>query len=273
MGNERFIKFIPSEEALYLQKHHPNAMLLLMYIAIRARRTSGSPEGLEIGEAFIGDYKEAGIKSEMKYRTAKKVLEKQQHIQISETCRKRNRKVTTKVTTKGTKVKLLKSNIWDINEMKDNDHINDRITTEQRPDNDEQECKKVKNEQEHVVLFAREDAQFVKKDLYAASIRLKNGWTSEEIESAWIVYQNTDKEKIRNEPIAYITGIIKKQRILNQQKEKNVCLKKSSQEEKTNCSKKPSINDNEFYAEKDTSEAPLATLWRQIQFNRKSQSS
>ena len=57
MSNQRFIKFIDSDETFYLIEHHPNAFLLLTIIASRARRISGNPDGLEIGEAHIGDYK------------------------------------------------------------------------------------------------------------------------------------------------------------------------------------------------------------------------
>lgn len=155
--SNRFIKLIDSEEADYLQEYHPNAFLLLIHIAKRARRTKGSPLGLEIGEALIGDYLKAGIETEMKYRTAKKILCERGHIKICETCRTRKslqnlnetekcKNATTKTTTKGTKVKILKSSICDINVENDNGIDNDRITTEQRPDNDEQERKNVKNE-------------------------------------------------------------------------------------------------------------------------------
>jgi hypothetical protein len=149
--SDRFIKFIPSLESDYLQEHHPNAFLLLCHIAKRARRISGHPDGLEIGEAYIGDYRKAGIETEMKYRTAKKVLEQRQHVKIIETCRN-CKKSTTRITTKGTLVKLLRSDIWDINSDHINDQDNDRITTRQRPDNDEQERKRMnKNEKEKCI--------------------------------------------------------------------------------------------------------------------------
>lgn len=138
---ERFIKFIPCEESYYLRKNHPNAFLLLSYIAERARRVSGNPDGLEIGCAYIGDYKEAGIETERKYRTAKKILELRSHLKIVETCRNR-KKSTTGSTTVGTLVKILRSDVWDIN-AEDCDDLNvDRETTGRRPSDDEQERKR-----------------------------------------------------------------------------------------------------------------------------------
>jgi hypothetical protein len=112
MSSPRFIKFIPSEEANWLRKNHPNAFLLLSLIAQQARRYEGS--GLEIGEAYIGDYKEAGIETEKKYRNAKKILEARGHIKICETNRTR-KKSTDGATTIGTKVKILTTSVWDVN--------------------------------------------------------------------------------------------------------------------------------------------------------------
>lgn len=147
--NERFIKFIPSEESDYLQENHPNAFLLLCLIAKRARRLSGHPDGLEIGEAHIGDYKKAGINSEKQYRTAKKILFDRGHVKFIESCRTRAgktveiienvKKGATGRATTGTKVKLLRSDIWDINYDLRGDPIGDRGATEGRPRGDEQE--------------------------------------------------------------------------------------------------------------------------------------
>ena len=160
MANPRFIKFIDSEESHYLLKHHPNAFLLLSLIALRARRTSGAPDGCEIGEAHIGDYQECGIETRDKYRHALKVLTARAHIDITETCRNRKKAPTgtptgtpTVINTLGTKVKLLKSSVWDINLQPDfstnphqNPHINPHSTPTQPPPNPhEQECKEDKN--------------------------------------------------------------------------------------------------------------------------------
>ena len=160
MSQERFLKYIPSQEALYLLHNHGHAFRLLTIIAGIARRESGFPDGLEIAEAFIGDWKSYGM-SEQNYRTAKNVLLNRKHIEIIETNRTRKKaltdtnyfnsrnfkKPTTGMTTKGTKVKLISSNVYDINIFVDNDRPNDCLTTDQRLTNDDQEgYKKDKND-------------------------------------------------------------------------------------------------------------------------------
>lgn len=151
--SQRFIKFIDSEEAHFLLVKHPKAFLLLHLIAKRARRIPGLPDGLEIGEALIGDFKECGLKTRAEYRHALEVLKKRAHIKISETCRTRQ-KATTGTTTEGTRVKLLTSSIWDINSEENNHRNNHLTTTEQPPNNHEQECKeRTKNEKKLASLL------------------------------------------------------------------------------------------------------------------------
>jgi hypothetical protein len=74
--------------------------------------------------------------TESNYRSAKLILERRSHIEIIETCRTR-KKVTTGVTTVGTKVKLLSSTVYDINSEASHDLSNDRLTTDSRPTHDE----------------------------------------------------------------------------------------------------------------------------------------
>jgi len=143
MSNNGYLKLNRSPKVEWLQEHYPNAFLLLTLIAYRARRFEGHPDGLKIGEAHIGDYWKAGIESEQKYRTAKQKLIDLKIILICETCRTR-KKSTTGTTTKGTLVTILNSDYWDINPETNNDRVNDRPTTDQRPTNDEQEVKKLK---------------------------------------------------------------------------------------------------------------------------------
>lgn len=154
--SERFIKFIPSEESEWLLINKPNASRLLQLIAMRARREPGHPDGLEPGECYLGDWKDTNF-TEQQYRTAKDILVSRAHIKIVETCRTR-KKSTTGSTTVGTKVKLLSSSVWDININLNNDRINDRATTEQRPSNDKQERtrknKNEKEEQQPVAVFS-----------------------------------------------------------------------------------------------------------------------
>ncbi len=133
--SERFLKFIPSEEAMYLLTKKGHAFRLLTIIAELARRYDGGADGLKTGEALIGGHENYDM-SEQNYRSAKKILVRRQHLKIIETCRTRT-KVTTGVTTVGTKVKLLSSSVWDINLEEGNDRSNDQVTTDQRPTNDE----------------------------------------------------------------------------------------------------------------------------------------
>lgn len=160
--SERFLKLIPSPETMWLLKNKPNAFLLLTQIAERARRENGHPDGLKIGECYLGDHKNCGL-TEQEYRTAKSILVGRSHIEIIETCRTRKKqstdekvvdlnltqKSTTGITTVGTKVKLVSSSVYDVNINVVNDRVNDRPTTDQRPTNDEQErIKKDKKEKE-----------------------------------------------------------------------------------------------------------------------------
>ena len=129
--SKRFLKLnLDNDEADFLAANHPNAFILLYFIARRARRISGNPDGLEIGECHLGDWESMGL-SRQNYRTALKVLSAKKLIQIIET--NRNRKNSTiGLTTKGTKVKLLNSVIWDIN-LKDPNHSPNHCLTTAQP--------------------------------------------------------------------------------------------------------------------------------------------
>lgn len=144
MPDPIFRKLIICEKTNWLLSKFPNAFLLLTLIAIRARRYAGHLDSKEIGDAHIGDWKACGL-SEQQYRTAIKKLVSFNFIKIKETNRTR-KKSTTGVTTEGTLVTLLNSDIWDVNLEESNDRINDRATTEQRLSNDEQEYKEIKND-------------------------------------------------------------------------------------------------------------------------------
>ena len=179
--SERFIKFIPSEAASWLQKNHPNAFLLLCLIAQRARRYNGHIDGLTIGMARLGDFRLAGIESESKYRTAKDVLVRVGAIKIVETARKRKKLTTertSKTTTVGTLVLLLKSDIWDINpdidDDRNDDRNDDRITTDSRPNDDEQErIKKEKEDKSSLYGPANAEPEEQKKKISSSKKRKK----------------------------------------------------------------------------------------------------
>lgn len=67
---------ICGEESEMLLGRHPNAFLLLAQIAMRAKWKDCPITNLKKGEAWIGDYKAAGIKSPKAYRHAQKILER-----------------------------------------------------------------------------------------------------------------------------------------------------------------------------------------------------
>jgi len=138
--SERFLKLISSTESDFLQEKHPNDFLLLILIAKRARRMDGHPDGLTIGQAHIGDFEKSGIASRQQYRTALDVLIKRAHVVVIETCRSRSaveaktsrlQKSTISSTTKGTLVRILRSDVCDINPNYDNHLSNHRPTTDQ----------------------------------------------------------------------------------------------------------------------------------------------
>ena len=74
MNPSRFIALYCGDETEVLVKRHPHAFLLLLQIAMRAKWKDCPITGLKAGQAFIGDWKNAGIPSEMAYRHAKKTL-------------------------------------------------------------------------------------------------------------------------------------------------------------------------------------------------------
>lgn len=124
--SEPFLKLMKSPDTMELATKAPNAFILLMQIAWRAKRTNGfSAQGLGIGQALIGDYKSIGL-TERKYRTAKALL-------------KKGRFATFKATNKGTIATLINSRVFDINE--------EGKRRAKRRSKDEQETtnKKVKN--------------------------------------------------------------------------------------------------------------------------------
>jgi hypothetical protein len=98
-----FLKLMKNKETMELATNAPNAFLLLLQIAWRAKRTNGfNTHGLTIGQALIGDYKTIGL-TEQKYRTAKGLLETWGF-------------ATFKGTNKGTIANLINTKIYDINE-------------------------------------------------------------------------------------------------------------------------------------------------------------
>jgi hypothetical protein len=71
----RWIAMHCCEETDALQEKHPSAFLLLCQIVRRARWKDCPIMHLKAGEAFIGDWKKAGLRSPKAYEVAKKRLE------------------------------------------------------------------------------------------------------------------------------------------------------------------------------------------------------
>lgn len=149
----RFLKFIPSEEAMWLLDNKPNAFRLLTHIANTARRQNGHPDGLSIGQCHLQHWKKYNF-TQQEYRTAKDILVQRKHIEIVETNRTR-KKSTTGTTTASTLVKLISSTVYDINSDDINDRINDRATTEQRLSNDKQEGIRISSSNEEDIEIAQ----------------------------------------------------------------------------------------------------------------------
>lgn len=152
-----YIQLNRCEAAFWLMANHPNAYLLLNLVALRAQRTPNSPSGLIIGEAFIGDYESIGA-TRGQYRAALKVLTRMKYLTISETCRNR-KKATTVTTTVGTKVRLLNSDIWNINPEVNNHRNDHRATTERPPSDHEQESKLSISSISHTTMANTSDSQ------------------------------------------------------------------------------------------------------------------
>lgn len=178
--SSRFIKLIDSEETRFLIEHQPKAYVLLNLIAFRARRISGHPDGLEIGEARIGDYKKAGFQTRDEYRHALKVLVARAHIKILETCRNRKKAPTgtpTGSTTIGTKVIILRSDVCDINiyfEKQQNPHRNDHRTPTEPPPNPHEQERRKKEER-----YIRTPSSLPPSNPHRTPTDSKDGWREE----------------------------------------------------------------------------------------------
>jgi hypothetical protein len=143
---ERFLKFIPSEEAFWLIRNKPKAFYLLTCIANTARRKLGHPDGLLIGQCHLEHWSVYKF-TQQEYRTAKQLLVDRKHIKIIETNRTR-KKSTTGSTTKSTLVCLCSTTVYDINSEIINDRATTESTTEQRLNNDKQERIRMKKKEE-----------------------------------------------------------------------------------------------------------------------------
>lgn len=129
-------------------RERPSAFCLLTLVVVRARKAdllddSGNKiqDGIEIGEAMIGDYESYGA-TEQIYRTDKTYLEK---LKI----------LTYRPTSKGTIAKLQNRAVYDIERVKTTDELTTLLTGNQRPTNDQ--------------LTTKQEVRSKKKDIDTAS--------------------------------------------------------------------------------------------------------
>jgi hypothetical protein len=132
-----------TSEADELQARHPNAFLLLCQIARRARLTPCPIRGLQIGQAYIGDYRQAGIQTERQYRTAKNTL-------------KTRGFSTFKATSKGTIATLLEQGIFSLSPVEATDTATGKRQATDRQPTSKIECKNDRMKKEHVCREADE---------------------------------------------------------------------------------------------------------------------
>ncbi len=119
----RWVRLMCSEETNELLKRHPFALLLLLMIAVRAKWKNCQVTNLKAGQSFIGDWEDAGLRSESQYRHAKKIL-------------KTAGLATFRGTNKGTIATITNTMIFSISPEADNGPGNPPGTIQQRTNND-----------------------------------------------------------------------------------------------------------------------------------------
>lgn len=269
--SKRFVKLNPCEATIWLMANHPNAYLLLNLIAIRAERTPDHPSGLQVGEALIGDHEAIGA-TRGQYRAALKVLIRMKYLTISETCRNR-KKATTGTTTVGTRVKLLNSDIWDINIEQDNHRNNHRATTERPPNDHDQD-----RLDDKIDLIDLENLDFDPKTMIrfkhkkTGSIQIKveelyskfqsEGWNPNEISQA-IQQMRASDPQISGTIQKYLSTILTNNRTQQEKEKKWKKPQKNQPSPTVTPSNAKSPKDKGYYSEDDMSEAPLAKFARQ----------
>lgn len=190
--SERFLKFIPSEEAFWLMFHKPRAFYLLTHIANTARRYNGGADGLGIGQCHLKSAEKYGF-TISEYRSAKNMLIKRNHIVIIETNRTR-KKSTTGMTTESTLVQLCSTNVYDINSESNDNRIDIRTTTErQLNDNKQERIRKNKKEKE-TQNIAQSAARLRSKDLLTFNFEKWEfeGITEKDISDWKVMYPHID---------------------------------------------------------------------------------
>jgi hypothetical protein len=117
MEEKTYVKLYRTDEAIELLKF-PKTFALFTLIALRARRTDTmNIQGLNVGEAFLGDHEVVGL-TRQEYRTRLKKLRKLKLI-------------TYRTTNKGTIATIINKDIYDINIKYKNHEINQHATGKQ----------------------------------------------------------------------------------------------------------------------------------------------
>jgi hypothetical protein len=159
-----------SHEADELQAKHPNAFLLLLQIARRARLTPCPVTGLEIGQAYIGDYRQAGIQSERQYRTAKNTL-------------KTRGFSTFKATSKGTIATLLEQGIFSLSPTEATDTATGKRQASDRQPTSKIECKNDRMKKEYLCAEADE----ILKTIWNQTPPMGQQWSSpKQLKDEWM---------------------------------------------------------------------------------------
>lgn len=135
MEKTYFVKFVDHSPEFYaLIKQRPTAFVLLAIIASRARKVAiDIDDGIEVGEAFIGDFEKykATLQS---YRTDKKYLEK-------------FKLATFKITNRGTVAKIVNSSIFDISRNSPTSKLTDKKQANNMQQTTKQEVIRQKTEE------------------------------------------------------------------------------------------------------------------------------
>lgn len=106
----------------FLAKNRHSALVLLLIIARRAKRSHNHPDKrLEIGEAYIGDYETYGVTKQI-YRTDKALL-------------KSTGQITLRTTNKGTIARLVSKDLFDINSAELTPILTPELTQQQHTTN------------------------------------------------------------------------------------------------------------------------------------------
>lgn len=267
---ERFIKYIPSEKAKWLRKHHTALYLLLSLAVEQARWSDDHNDGLLAGDSILGNFEDAGT-TRQQYRDA---IIKGENLGIWEVVYNRNCKKlletpkrTIKRTIKSIVVNIKNSEVWDLNINAKNQSENQQGTNREPIENHKQEDLRRSNkivdltEQEESLtgLFVAKckgspSVISIQRDAIIAHFK-KEKFASAEIEVA------LEKFKKRNPVLAIgnIPTLLKYIHSILENQKAEICKKKPQRKISKESLKTP----KETCSENATSEPILERLMRQ----------